>query len=203
MHHVGVLAYGSLLTSPGSELAEATDSRVENVLTPFPVEFARRSKGRGDAPTLVPVASGGSPVIATVLVMRDGISLPLTRDMTYRRERNKVGQMDVTYMHRPEPGPNQVHLSVYYGLGGVNRVIATELGDTIPEANRTGSFLAKMAIESVVSAAPGRDGISYLRDAISMAIITPLTEKYTEEVLRLTGYTTLDSAITALGAKRE
>ena len=39
MHHVGVLAYGSLLTSPGPELNEATAMRIEGVVTPFPVEF--------------------------------------------------------------------------------------------------------------------------------------------------------------------
>lgn len=195
MGHMGVLAYGSLLTSPGWELDEATESRIEDLLTPFQVEFARTSGGRGGAPTLVPVVAGGSQVKATVLVMKEGISLSDARNMTYRRERDKVGHLDLVYTHREAPGRNQVHLPTLNGFAGVDQVIYTVLGDTIPKSERTGADLATFAIRSVMVAEPGQDGISYLRDAICMGIETPLTYEYLDEVLRRTGKTNLDDAI--------
>ncbi len=46
MHHVGVLAYGSLLTSPGPELNEATAMRIEGVVTHSPwSSLGRRMAG--------------------------------------------------------------------------------------------------------------------------------------------------------------
>jgi hypothetical protein len=59
---VGILAYGSLIGNPGSEIEKATRKAVSGVKTPFRVEFARGSRGRGGAPTLVPVESGGCEV---------------------------------------------------------------------------------------------------------------------------------------------
>ena len=38
---IGVLAYGSLITNPGVELAAVTTGSTEGVLTSFAVEFAR------------------------------------------------------------------------------------------------------------------------------------------------------------------
>ena len=200
MDHIGVLAYGSLIKCPGWELDETTDRRIEDVLTPFSIEFARISDGRGGAPTLVPVAEAGSQVKATVLVMKQGTTLPAARNMTYRRERDKVGQMEVTYTHSDTPpGENYVHLPIHPdGLAGVDEVIYTVLGDTISPAYRTGTHLADLAIKSIAIAGPGRDGISYLLDAISMGIRTPLTDEYRDEVLRLTSTATLDEAIAAV-----
>jgi hypothetical protein len=65
---IGVFAYGSLIGDPGSELEAATIERIENVFTPFGVEFARSSNGHGGAPTLVPVADG-RPVSGQILVL--------------------------------------------------------------------------------------------------------------------------------------
>ena len=56
---IGVLAYGSLITDPGSELVAITLAVTKDVLTPFSVEFARKSRKRCGAPTLVPVDHGG------------------------------------------------------------------------------------------------------------------------------------------------
>jgi hypothetical protein len=52
---MGVLAFGSLLNDPGCELLGAEVQRI-SVRTPFPVEFARYSRSRRGAPTLVPVS---------------------------------------------------------------------------------------------------------------------------------------------------
>src|SRR5947209_6105642 len=71
---VGIFGFGSLISDPGVELANATASRIE-AETPFAVEYGRTSKRtRGGAPTLVPVRTGGAHVKATIFVLKDSIS---------------------------------------------------------------------------------------------------------------------------------
>lgn len=43
MHHVGILAYGSLIDNPGTEIKQVVVRRIENVETPFEVEFADKA----------------------------------------------------------------------------------------------------------------------------------------------------------------
>ena len=66
--NVGILAYGSIVECPGDELEGAVTRRLE-VVTPFAVEFARSSRTRDSAPTLVPVSQGGGRVPALLLVL--------------------------------------------------------------------------------------------------------------------------------------
>jgi hypothetical protein len=82
--NVGILAYGSLITSPGREIEGATVSKKSSVLTPFNVEFARSSRSRSGASTLVPVSNGGAQVNATIFE----VSVPRkeARNIFYRRE---------------------------------------------------------------------------------------------------------------------
>ncbi len=56
---IGILAFGSLMDNPDAEIDAALIGRKLNVCTPFGVEFARSTIGRGGAPTLVPVQQGG------------------------------------------------------------------------------------------------------------------------------------------------
>jgi cation transport regulator ChaC len=86
---IGVLSYGSLITNPGFELQAVTVGRIDNVLTPFHVEYARPSGGRGGAPTLVPVEDGGARVRAVILTV--SASAADAADIVYRREINQVG----------------------------------------------------------------------------------------------------------------
>jgi len=68
---IGILAYGSLITHPGQEIESVLDHVIPDVMTPFPVEYARKSGTRDGAPTLVPVPiGGGTPVKAVVLVLK-------------------------------------------------------------------------------------------------------------------------------------
>jgi hypothetical protein len=67
---VGILAYGSLIGNPGKEIKDATVEVVSGIKPPFKVEFARRSKKRSGAPTLV---KRGRDVSARIFVM----NLPL------------------------------------------------------------------------------------------------------------------------------
>lgn len=194
MHHVGVIAYGSLITSPGSEIVE-TIVRTRPVVTPFRVEFARASDGRGGAPTLVPVEVGGAEVHASLLLLDDTITLQEARDYVYRREIGRIGDRDRHYVHRDDPGPNQVHLPVLIDFGGVDFAIYTSLGDTIPVEQRTGLALAERAICSVSRTETGNDGITYLRDAIAAGVATPLTDDYRKAILEVTQARTLEDAL--------
>lgn len=194
MHHIGVLAFGSLIVDPGRELEAATSHRVYDVTTPFRIEYARDSLVRGGAPTLVPVERGGSSVNGVILVIKHGVSLSEARDWTYRRERNEVGS-GLRYRHVYDPDPNAVHLPVFGPLADVETVFHVRLGDTIPEQDRTPTTLARKAIASVGRTEVGRDGISYLRDNIASGIETPLTEPYRHAVLAATGTQTLDDAL--------
>lgn len=71
---IAILAFGSLIDDPGSEIESAT-LEVRSTRTPFPVEFARISGSRCGAPTLVPVSLGGASVKAKLLVLHEHLSL--------------------------------------------------------------------------------------------------------------------------------
>lgn len=98
---VGILAYGSLIPNSGDEICRALVERQEGVMTPFNVEFARSSKGRRGAPTLIPVNDIGAPVQAHLLVLN--VTEDEAKHRLYRREINKVGT-DRQYQHREKLG---------------------------------------------------------------------------------------------------
>jgi len=101
MTMIGVLAYGSLITDPGPELAAITLGVTKDVLTPFPVEFARKSRKRSGAPTLVPVEAGGCSVRAVIFEVE--VTASHVADIVYRREIHAVGS-GKTYA---EPAPDR------------------------------------------------------------------------------------------------
>src|SRR5262245_30159590 len=86
---VGILAYGSLIDDPEEEMDSATVAVKGPVLTPFKVEFARKSKTRKGAPTLIPVEHRGAPVEAKILVL--DVSEIEAANRLYRRETRQVG----------------------------------------------------------------------------------------------------------------
>jgi hypothetical protein len=92
MEKIGILAFGSLIDHPGKEIEamEIRSERRQEVETPFAVEFARSSRGRAGAPTLVP-HSQGSKVKANVIVIHSS-TLEYAKDCLWRRELNNVGQ---------------------------------------------------------------------------------------------------------------
>lgn len=194
MHHIGILAFGSLISNPKWELEDAIARRITGVTTSFHIEYARDSLVRGGAPTLVPVEQGGSSVNGVILVMKDAVGLADARDRTYRRERNQAGSR-LEYRHVEDPGPNAVHLPTIGPLAGVEIVFHVVLGDTIPQEDRVPATLARKAIASVGRTESGRDGITYLRDNIASGIETPLTHSYRQAVLSATGTVTLEDAL--------
>ena len=193
---IGLLAYGSLITDPGWEIEKVRTDTVTDVLTPFPVEFARSSgKRRGGAPTLVPYQNGGR-VRAQVFVVSTSADDAAHR--LYRREVHAVGS-GWRYEHSENPGPNKVVIERLEGEFGLDIVLYTRIAPTID--NPTAKKLARLAIDSVAEAHEGRDGISYLINAMDAGIETPLTTAYAAEILRRTGANDLAGALSTVRAK--
>ena len=187
---VGILAFGSLIDSSGTEIETAIIGRKKNVRTPFAVEFARTSNKRGGAPTLVPVRQGGSSVPAQILVLN--ISEQEAKDRLWRREIDRVGEGG-HYREHPSPGPNTLIIDEYNDLAGIATVLAARFAATIEPL--TAEHLAELAIASARIERTGRDGITYLIAANRNGIITPLSPAYEHEILRRTQARDLPEAI--------
>jgi hypothetical protein len=140
---VGLLAFGSIIDSPGAEIEATLVGRILNVPTPFGVEFGRTSIKRSGAPTLVPVQKGGSPVLAQILLVN--ISEEESKDRLWRRELNRVGQSG-HYVQHENPGPNTLVIDHYESFEGVGIVIAARFAVTISPL--TAVHLAELAIKS-------------------------------------------------------
>jgi hypothetical protein len=187
------LAFGSLIDNPGAEIEAAIVSRTPNIQTPFGVEFARSSIKRGNAPTLVPMLEGGSPVPATILLV--SLSEQDARDCLWRRELNRVGKGGC-YIARENPGPNTLIIDRHVDLGGVPVVLSARFPATVKPL--TAERLAELALESARVERTGRDGITYLMDAKRNGIVTPLSPAYELEILRRTGASDLAAALRAV-----
>jgi hypothetical protein len=190
---VGILAFGSLIDSPGAEIEEAVVGRKLNVHTPFGVEFARSSTKREGAPTLVPLEKGGASVLAQILLL--DISEPDAKDRLWRRETNRVGQGG-HHTGYANPGPNTLIIDRYANFEGVDAVLAARFPATIVPL--TAAHLAELAIESARLERTGRDGITYLINAKRNGIRTPLSEAYEQEILRHVQASNLIDAITKI-----
>lgn len=188
--NVGILAFGSLITDPGPELQPSIAMRIK-AKTCFPVEYARASRTRGGAPTLVP-HEFGAPVSAEILVLDDDISIAEATDMLWRRERRKEGTGE-TYSRGT--GENCVLVGEFHDDPCVATVLYTDFNTSGKIPHPTAADLAKQAIESVAAAPEGMDGITYLIDAIRSGIETPLTTDYKAEILKQTVTLTLAEAL--------
>lgn len=197
---IGILAYGSLGSDPGVELGPLVVGKIEGVETPFPVEFARRSRTRGGAPTLVSVSEGGAPVNASVLVLQTSISEIEAKSMLWRRETRREGSGE---KYDPASGFGGLRVCRLEDFAGLDVVLYADTGANIP--NPTPRKLAELAIRSAEDEAGrlGRDGISYLIHAKENGTMTPLTPQYEREILRLTQTETLQRAREKLTGRRK
>jgi hypothetical protein len=186
----GILAFGSLITDSGPELQSKIVTRIKTK-TPFPVEYARISRTRGGAPTLVPHESG-APVLAEILVLDDSLSVADATDMLWRRERRREGT-DETYNRGS--GENSVLVEEFHDNPCVSTALYTDFNPSGKIPRPIAADLAKQAIASVTEAPEGRDGITYLMDAIRSGIETPLTADYRAEILKQTMTLTLEEAL--------
>lgn len=186
---IGIIAYGSLRPHPECEIEAATNKVERGHETPFPVEFARASKGRDGAPTLVPFGDG-APVACGVIVLRSDVTIQEVRNMLFRRETDQVGSGE-TEDARPRnwirewPG----------GLGRVEVALYTAFEDNVRPL--TAERLAENAIASARddARARGRDGISYLIDALDQGVTTPLSGDYERAILDQLQVSTLREAL--------
>ena len=203
-HHLAILAYGSLIDDPGAELQPLVIER-HSVKTPFRVEFARSSRSRAGAPTLVPVfcEGVGEHVQAQLLVLKPEISAEKATHMLYRREIHQVGSgkcydevkaRQSTNLVRIERLKNFANFEIvlYAGLPANLACVLDSGMDDGTKAER----LANLAIKSVTKETyeKNKDGIHYLEQALAWGIVTPLTELYRAAILRKTGATNLTEA---------
>jgi hypothetical protein len=186
---IGILAFGSLVTDPGTELRSRIAMRIKTK-SPFSVEYARISQTRGGAPTLVPHESG-APVSAEILVLDDDTSVAEATGMLWRRERRREGTGD-TYSRGT--ADNSVLVEEFHDAPCVSTVLYTDFNPT-GKNSYTAAELAKRAIRSVAAAPPGMDGITYLMNMIHSGIETPLTAAYKTEILKQTVTLTLEEAL--------
>jgi cation transport regulator ChaC len=190
---IGILAYGSLISDPGTEIAAATIRVIADIETPFAVEYARSSNSRGGAPTLIPVQTGGSKVRGQIIVV--DASVDEATHMLYRREIHEVGSGKL-YKPPSENAIGRVRVKTIDGpFENVATVLYTDIDSNITDL--TAGRLASLAIESVLKAKPEEDGISYLLNTRGHGIRTPLSDAYTAEILRQSGASTLEDALRA------
>jgi hypothetical protein len=191
---IGILAYGSLVDDPGAELEPFITGRIP-CQTPFNVEYARLSKTRDMAPTVVPTwEKDGAPVAAVVLVLAASVAEDDAATMLWRRETGKVGSTR-RYMPPAADSKDGVRVERLVNFAGVGTVLYTKIPSNMGIMN-TPNRLAHFAIESALSGAgaDGRDGITYLANNIKNGIFTPHTKAYEQEILSQTGAKDLASA---------
>jgi hypothetical protein len=191
---VGILAFGSLIRDPGPELRPKIAMRIKTK-TPFGVEYGRYSgKTRGGAPTLVPHPQG-SPVDAEILVLDNDVNIEEATKMLWRRE---TGRSDTSETYTRGTSANSVLVERFGNDGCVETVLYTDFNGDGKIDNPTAVALAEHAIRSVTEAQEGKDGITYLADAIICGIETPLTSAYRDEILRLSGTKSLHEALSTI-----
>jgi cation transport regulator ChaC len=180
-YRIGILAFGSLLKDLGSELTPLVEGRIENVLTPFNVEFARKSVTRDGAPTLAAVDNGGAAVTGVVFRLKPGVALDEARNMLWRRETDNIGT-DASYVSEK---PGDVEIRSAENLAGVGTVLYAW-----PRVNLSADAtqLAELAIASARAKAGDnlRDGINYLMNLKEIGIKTPLMDEYEKAILEAT-----------------
>lgn len=198
-YKIGILAYGSLITDSGKEIEPLIIDKI-NCKTPFKVEFARTSKSRNGAPTLIPYETGNE-VNAVILVLENSTDLAYAKSILYRRERHIFDDKD--YLEITNPTINEIEVKCISEFENVETVIYTSLGKNI-EGELTAEKLSQLAIKSILSKAgeEKKDGIRYLNDSIKNSITTTLSKDYEQSILDYTETKTLEEAIEKLDLQR-
>jgi len=194
MSKIGIMAYGSLIEEPGKEIEPLICERREGIETPFLIEFARSSSTRDGAPTVVPVETLGSSVLATILILNNTVSKEKAVDLLWRREtRNECSDKHYV-IPLSAHSPNRMVVKCIDNFEGLDFVIYTKFGPNITDLNA--AKLADLAIQSAKAKAGSieKDGISYLMSVKRKGISTPLMPEYEREILRKTGTASLEEA---------
>lgn len=195
MKKIAILAYGSLVDNPGFEIRQQTVQIVKGVLTPFKVEYARKSISRNFAPTLTITNETGSQVKASLFILDDDCSIEFAKDILYRREGNFAGNLNEVYYDDID----WLKIEEIQNFEGCHSVIYANFKRNLD--NISAVQLAELALRSakrkdLIDA--GRDGVSYLLNNIKNEVITPITDDYKQIILNTLEVQNLDEAITKL-----
>jgi hypothetical protein len=179
---LAILAYGSLLHSPGA-LGPLITGMVP-CRTPFPVEYGRASQRWNGGPVLVP-HSDGAPVDGALLLLAPHLELGQATDLLAEREGLPSAR-----------GVLQVEMP-----GQERLVLACSLPRNLPRPDMRPGALARRAIASV-HADGRRNGVRYLADALAAGVVTPRSEAYRDAILAAAGAATLEAAERLLALPR-
>jgi len=182
-----------LVNNPGEELEQLFIRKIL-CIKPFNVEYARVSRTRSNAPTLVPVPDG-LPVEASILVLNETVTEADVISMLYRRE-IRANNKNTKYKKTVNPDNNTVEIKAWENFNGINKVLYTSIGANMGILNSP-IHLAHFAIESALDKAgeTKTDGIHYLLNNINNGVITQRTEEYKNEILKKTQSNSLEEAI--------
>lgn len=202
MSKIGILAYGSLIDDPGRELSPFILEKI-SCITPFKVEYARKSGTRSFAPTLIPSMEFGKKVNARLLVLNNDLDINEAKSMLWRRETGQIGT-EKKYYHTDSPSKNKVQIKTIENFHNIQNVLYTYIGRNIDE-EITADRLSDLAIQSILDEAGSRrkDGVRYLLSNNLNGITTEFSSDYEKEILRKINTTTLKEAIEILDKQRE
>jgi len=199
---LGILVYGSMKGDPGKEITSSVQTTIP-VITPFPVEYARKSKNRSNAPVLVPVKEDGTKVKAQILVMKPDISEQMACDFLYRRAINFVDEPAIVYADKDKHENSGLEIQYIENFGTVEKVFYTAFTPNIENIvnpdispDDKAKELAYLAIESLNqdTFCMQRDGIRCLIEDLSSGIKTPLTDFYVREIINRASANDLNEA---------
>ena len=204
-YKIGILAFGSLIDTPGEEIDKLEINRID-CETPFKIEFARISHSRNKAPTLVPVSDEeiGKKARAKIIVLTDGVSLEEAKSILWRRECHKKDKAEV-FKEPQRPTSNHVLIGEIDNFHNVEKVIYTKFLVQEEYRDLTPEKLADFAIQSIMSEAgrDKKDGIRYLLSIKKFGIETEHSEDYEASILVKTKTKNLGEAIEKLDRKRQ
>jgi hypothetical protein len=174
-NNLAIFAYGSLLSDPGEKILPHIVDRIP-CPSPWPIEYARRAKLRGDGPTLVIHQSGGI-VQGQLLVL-------------YLQLRALDELMEWLWEREGYPPRELLKQMECHGFGCV---LYCDLESNLRDEKINPEALAEFAIGSVHKI-PERNAVRYLANNMVQGIITPLTYPYQDAILRRTGAVDLAEA---------
>jgi hypothetical protein len=174
-NNLAIFAYGSLLSDPGEVILPHIVARVR-FPSPWPIEYARRARLRGDGPTLVLHETGG--IVEGQLLILD-------------LQESRLDELTEWLWEREGKPPRQRLKRM--ACGGFRCMIYCDLEATLRQDEINPESLAEFAIESV-RRSPARNAIRYLAQNIEQGIVTPLTFAYRDAILCRTGAADLGEA---------
>jgi len=199
---LGILVYGSMMGDPGKEIKRYIQTALP-VITPFEVEYARKSKNRSNAPVLVPVHANGAKVKAQILVLKPNISEQQAYDLLYRRAINFIDEPAIVYLDKDKHENSSLDIQCIENFNNVEKVLYTAFKPNIENIIKSdippdhkAKELAYLAIESLNqdTFCMQRDGIRCLIEDIGSGIQTPLSEFYIREIMNRASANTLNEA---------